>query len=128
MSVNSRAPSHLEGLQRGVSETPVADPSAQIADCGFDRADLGLDVGDQVLGAVVFDHIDAVAARGAALGPNLGHQPVAPCLVSAASQAGVAALAGEAFGDITDDAGAEDQTDGLCHGGVPCLRGSGADG
>lgn len=83
---------------------------------------------DQLIYALVFDRIDGLAARRAAFGLILSHQSVEPYLVAAASQAGVVALAGEAFGEIAADAGAEHQTDGLCHGGVPCSGGSTADG
>jgi len=106
----------------------VADLCAPIEDCDFDRADLGLDVSEQVLDALVFDRIDKLAARRVAFGLDFGHQPVEPYLGAAASQAGVVALAGEAFGEIAADAGAEHQTDGLCQGGVRCLGGSRADG
>ena len=114
----------------GVGETSVADLGAHIEDCDFDRADLGLHVSDQRIDALVFDRIDGLAARRAAFGLILSHQSVEPYLVAAASQAGVVALAGEAFGEIAADTGAgdEDQTDGLCHGGVPCSGGSTADG
>ena len=95
----------------------VADLRAQVEQRHADRADLGLDVGDQFLDAVFFHRIEHEAGGRAAFGLDLGHQLVQPGLVAAAGQAGVVALAGKALGHVAADAGtgAEDQADGLVH-------------
>lgn len=90
-----------------------------------DRADVGLDVGYQLLDAAFFHRIEHEAAGRATLGLNLGHELAQPGLVAAAREAGVVALAGKALGDVATDAGtsAEDQADGFVHVLVPCWDG-----
>ncbi len=124
------APAHLELLQRGAGQAAVADLRAQVEHRHRDRADVGLDVGDELLDAAFFHRVEHEAAGRAALGPDLGHQPVQPGLVAAACEAGVVPLAGKALGHVAPDAGtgAEDQADRLVHGLVLFLDGPAGNG
>ena len=113
------APADLECLQGGAGQAAVADLRTQVEQRHADRADLGLDVGDQLLDAALFDRIEHEAGGRTAFGLDLGHQPVQPGLVAAPGQASVVALTGKALGDIAADAGAsaDDQADGFAHDG-----------
>ena len=111
--------------QQCAGQAAVADLRTQVERRARNRADAGLDVGDQLLDASLFHGIEQVAPGRAALSLDLGPQTVQPCLIAAACQAGVVALARGALGHVAADAGTgtDDRADGSAHGHLLCVAG-----
>jgi hypothetical protein len=111
--------------QQGAGQAAVADLRTPVERRARTRVDAGLDVGEQLLDAALFPGIEQVAAGRAALRLDLGRQAVQPCLIAAACQAGVVALARGALGHVAADAGTgtDDRADGSAHGHLLCVAG-----